>query len=285
MAPKTVLITGCSAGGIGHGLAAEFARRGLHVFATARDLSKMTDLEKKANITLLSLDVTSSSSIADAVASVKSKTGGTLDYLVNNSGALYVMPILDVNIEKAKAMFDVNVWGVIAVAQAFAPLLIAAQGMVVNISSVTALLRTPWMGLYSASKAAGDMTSEILRVEMEPLSVKVMTVVTGAVRTQIFSKARVDPLPEGSVYRAAEQEIRKRMAGEDVFTASTTEEYARGVVSDVLAGKSGHTYRGKFSSTANILGAVLPEFVTNSLVTRGMGLDKVKESAMVPKRH
>ena len=101
MALKTVLITGCSSGGIGHGLALEFARRGFHVFATARSQSKMADLKELPNVTLLALDVISYSSIAEAVAGVKRQTGGTLDYLVNNSGAQYVMPMLDVDISKS----------------------------------------------------------------------------------------------------------------------------------------------------------------------------------------
>ena len=179
MALKTVLITGCSTGGIGHGLAIEFARRGLHVFATARSPAKMSDLEKTSNITLLTLDVTSPTSIAEAVTAVKTHTGGTLDYLVNNSGSVYAMPLLDADISAAKSMFDVNLWGVVAVTQAFAPLLMASQGMIVNISSVAAVMRAPWLSLYSASKAAGDLMGEILRTEMQPFGVKVMTVVTG----------------------------------------------------------------------------------------------------------
>ncbi|MCJ1324227.1 hypothetical protein MMC10_000889 [Thelotrema lepadinum] len=284
MARKTVLITGCSSGGIGHALAREFARRDVHVFATARSLSKMADLEKQANITLLTLDITSSSSIAGAVASVKSKTGGTLDYLVNNSGSQYVMPVLDLEIDKAKAMFDVNLWGLIAVTQAFAPLLIATQGTIVNVASIVSLLHAPWMALYSASKAAADMTSEILRIEMAPLGVKVITAVTGAVRTEIFTKAVVDPLPEDSMYRAAEQEIHKSMVGDDVFMASTTEEYARGLVSDTLGGKSGHVYRGKMATTVRIMNDVLPGAAIDAMMVRGKGLDKVKESAVKSKK-
>lgn len=278
MAPKTILITGCSTGGIGHGLALEFARKGLHVFATARSLSKMSDLENKANITLLPLDVISPSSIASAVAAVKDQTGGKLDYLVNNSGAGYAIPFLDADIAKSKAMFDVNVWGFVAVTQAFAPLVIAAQGTIVNISSITALLRTPYMALYSASKAAMDTASEVLRIEMQPLGVKVITAVTGAVRTHAFDNAQKHALPQDSVYRAAEKEIETRMNGEDVFTASTTEEYARRLVGDVLGGKSGHVYRGKFATAIRILGAVLPEFVADKVTSYGMGLEKVKAS-------
>lgn len=145
MAPKSVLITGCSAGGIGFALASAFQQRGLHVFATARTLSKMADLEKLPNVTLLSLDVTSSSSIAAAVDSVRTKTGGTLDYLVNNSGGGLFMPVLDTDVDEARRMFEVNIFGVLAVTQAFAPLVIAAKGTVVNNSSIAGCVSPPFM--------------------------------------------------------------------------------------------------------------------------------------------
>lgn len=146
MAPKSVLITGCSAGGIGFALAAAFQQRGLHVFATARTLSKMVDLEKLPNITLLSLDVTSSSSIAGAVNAVQAQTGGTLDYLVNNAGGGFIMPVLDTDIDEGRRLFEVNVFGVLAVTQAFAPLIIAAKGTVVNNSSIAGCIDAPYLG-------------------------------------------------------------------------------------------------------------------------------------------
>lgn len=147
MSGKTILITGCSYGGIGYALAVESQHRGLKVFATARNTSKMSGLEKLANITLLSLDVTSPSSIATAVEVVKTETGGRLDYLLNNSGQNAIMPFLDLDIEStAKPLFEVNFWGVLRMIQAFAPLLIEAKGTIVNIGSIVAYLHSPYMG-------------------------------------------------------------------------------------------------------------------------------------------
>ncbi|KAI4141704.1 MAG: hypothetical protein LQ340_007565 [Diploschistes diacapsis] len=245
----------------------------------------MADLEKTPNITLLNLDVTSPSSIAEALAAVKEKTGGSLDYLVNNSGSGYIMPVLDTDIATAKAMFDVNLWGLLAVTQAFAPLLIAAQGMIVNISSIAMMLQPTWMSLYAASKSAMDMTSEALRVEMEPLGVKVMTVVTGAVKTQIFANVPTNRLPESSVYRAAEAEIRKRMLGEDLPGSTSTAKFSRSVIKDVLASRTGHTYRGYLATVLHILVSILPASVMDHLGKQNMGLDKVKKSFMVSNNH
>lgn len=146
MTLKSVLITGCSAGGIGYALVEAFQKRNLHVFATARDPSKMVQLEKVPNVTLVTLDPTSVASVQTAVEKVRAQTRGTLDYLVNNAGQMIVMPVLDFDVETAKAMYDINVWGMVRVTQEFAPLLTAAKGTLVSIGSLTASVNTPWMG-------------------------------------------------------------------------------------------------------------------------------------------
>jgi 1-acylglycerone phosphate reductase len=140
---KSVLITGCSTGGIGHALALSFQKRGLTVFASARNVASMSSLSDLPNVHLIPLDVTSTSSINEAFAIVKTKTGGKLDYLVNNAGRGYSMPALDVDIEEGKRLFDTNFWGVLRMVQAFTPLLFAAKGTVVNIGSIVAYLHCP----------------------------------------------------------------------------------------------------------------------------------------------
>ncbi len=144
MSLKSVLITGCSPGGIGYAIAQEFQKRGLMVFATARSVNKLSSLGDLSNVHLLSLDVTSLSDIASAVDQVKSKTGGRLDYLFNNSGQQYFMPALDIDIETGKRMFDVNFWGVLRMVQAFSPLLMEAKGTIVNVGSVAGLINGPF---------------------------------------------------------------------------------------------------------------------------------------------
>ena len=85
MLPKTVLITGCSEGGIGHSLALEWHSKGHRVFATARRLEAMSSLSS-AGIECLAMDVTDIVSLQSAKEEVEKKTGGTLDVLVNNAG-------------------------------------------------------------------------------------------------------------------------------------------------------------------------------------------------------
>lgn len=85
MGQKTVLVTGCSAGGIGEALAKAFHKKGLRVFATARNLAEVEQL-KALGLDILQLDVVDDESIKYAVKQVSAATGGTLDFLVNNSG-------------------------------------------------------------------------------------------------------------------------------------------------------------------------------------------------------
>ena len=279
MSTKSALITGCSTGGIGHALAKEFASRGIHVFATARTVSKMADLKDNPNITLLSLDVTSATSIAAAVDAIQAKTGGKLDFLVNNAGVPFISPVLDASIADAKAVFDTNVWGMVSAIQAFAPLLIAAKGTIVNISSVGKMTGLPWMGLYGASKGAMDIISDVLVHELGALGVKVQTVVTGLVYTKIFDNAGSQGrLPETSYYKAAQQQILDKVMGKDLPPGGmSAEEYAKRVVVDALAGKTGHTYRGGLATMSRLVFAWLP-FLVPYMAVYNTGLDKVKAS-------
>jgi len=133
--PKSVLITGCTPGGIGHALAREFKSKGLRVFATARKAESISDLANQG-IETLALEVTDSDSIEALKQEVKSRTGGTLDVLVNNAGRNYTVPALDVELDEIRATFEANVFGVMSMCAAFAPLLIKAKGIIVQIGSL-----------------------------------------------------------------------------------------------------------------------------------------------------
>jgi len=146
MSRKTVLVTGASEGGIGSALTEAFQQQGFLVFATVRSLDKGKHLANTSDVELLTLDVTNDKAIADAVETVRAKTGGKLDVLVNNSGGGYTMPLLDSPIEDGRKLFDLNVWSVLAMVQAFAPFLIESKGCILNIGSMAGVLIRPWTG-------------------------------------------------------------------------------------------------------------------------------------------
>lgn len=144
---RSVLITGTSAGSIGSALVAAFANKGFDVFATARDPSKIErSLADLPNVYPVRLDVTSQASIREAYNYVTQQSRGRLDYLVNNAGAGYTTPLVDFDEKLGRRVFDVNFWGVLSVTKAFMPLLVTAKGTVVNVSSVGAIVHTPWIG-------------------------------------------------------------------------------------------------------------------------------------------
>lgn len=253
-----VLITGCSVGGIGSELALEFQRRGHHVFATARDMAKMSHLSNLSNVTLLQLDVTSQESIAAAVDAVTSKSGGKLDILVNNSGAAYVMPMLDSDLARSKSVFDVNVFGMLLTSQEFAPHLVKSKGCIVNICSVSGHLPMPYMSIYQASKAAAEMLSETMRLELAPLGVRVLSLVTGAITSNVMANTPTARVPEGSYYTSAQDEISKLAEDRLGLKRTPADVFAKTVVDDVLGGSSGKVWRGAMAGTTKLMSHYAP---------------------------
>ncbi|MCJ1402294.1 hypothetical protein MMC11_005514 [Xylographa trunciseda] len=279
MPVKSVLITGASAGGIGSALALAFQKRGFHVFATARSPSKLAHFDHNPDITTLTLDVTSKTSIAKAFEEVREKlatiksTG--LDVLVNNSGRGYVTPMLDADMEEARALFDVNFWGVIAVTQVFAPLLIGAKGTVVNISSISKGFNDPYRGMYGASKAAITIAGETMRLEMAPFGVKVVTVVAGVITSHFSANMPDFKLPSNSVYLPIKTEIDKVANGTDLPSAMDVDVFAKKLVGDVLGGANGLVYRGRLATLSWFLLKFLPVWALDSLLLKDRGLDKL----------
>src|SRR4051812_1120021 len=119
MAQLTVLITGCSEGGIGHSLALEFARQNYHVFATARNVSKMSSMSGNLNVTLLELDVTSPKSIQTAVEAVSNATNGSLNILYHNAGVRSITMAIHSDWDLAEWTFRTNLCAVVELTRAF----------------------------------------------------------------------------------------------------------------------------------------------------------------------
>ena len=148
MSKPTALVTGCSRGGIGDALARQLAKRGYHVFAAVRNPSKAAHLTDDQDIEVVVLDVTSSESINSLVNNLKDRLpDGKLDILINNAAVLLTGPSIEADLARVKQLFDVNIHGLLAVTQAFAPMLIAAKGKLVNLSSAAGLLALPWVGM------------------------------------------------------------------------------------------------------------------------------------------
>ncbi|KAF3055678.1 NADPH-dependent 1-acyldihydroxyacetone phosphate reductase [Daldinia childiae] len=258
---KTVLITGCSEGSLGAALALAFAKRDFHVFATLRNPAKAGPLASHPNIEILSLEVTNAQSISSCAAEVGKKTDGSLDILVNNAGVMFAMPLLDTSIEESKKLFDVNVWGMLAVTQAFAPMLVRSKGVILNIASIAGAVRMAWQGVYNSSKACVRWFSETLRIEMQGLDVRVITAMIGEVETKIYDNAgQTDrALPTSSYYKSIKHLIFQQASGEMQVENEKAEVTAESLVRDVLSGRDGHVWRGGVAGRAKYFHWMLPE--------------------------
>jgi NAD(P)-dependent dehydrogenase (short-subunit alcohol dehydrogenase family) len=106
-------------------------------------MSALADLQ---NTTLLVLDVGNSEQTSAAVEAVKKETGGTLDILINNAGRNHFSPVLDIDIAAAKNVYETNLWGPLAMIQAFVPLVIKAKGTIVSVTSISGYVNLPHMG-------------------------------------------------------------------------------------------------------------------------------------------
>ena len=291
LARRNVLITGCSDNSLGSALALALQKNGdLQVFAAARDTSKMTALSS-AGIQTFTLDVTSPESIKSLVDEITQSTKGRLDMLINSVGGGHYQPFLHLDIEKAKQMFDVNVWGFVATTQAFLPLLLAnaepgkkgRKSVVVNNTSISSVLRTPYHSAYSASKAAMAMFNDIQRIELEPLGIKVVDLKTGSLESNFGeNKTNLYELPEDSPYQPIKDEVMKVITGETTEAyAEDRKAWAKNVVKDLMKNFDSpptEIWRGGAAGTVQVsskMDSILPDYLSDGSFQGVGGLDKL----------
>lgn len=270
---RTVLITGCSDGGLGAALAIAFHEAGLHVYATARNPSKMTQIAS-VGIETLTLDVLSDSSIAACLSKVS-----RLDILVNNAGGTYGTPVSDLSIPEAKKLFDLNLWAHIAVTQAFLPLLLKSEGIIVNHTSAASVIAVPFQSVYNASKAAMSMFSDTERLELEPFGVRVVDLKSGYVKSNLnFHTEGFQGLPKGSIYEPAKETVESSMRGDGLVKLGVpAHEWAKQVVHDLLKKKPpANIWRGAAAFLVWV-GTFLPYGMLDRTVKKSSGFDVVEQ--------
>ncbi len=183
---KAVLITGATTG-IGRATAEHLAASGYFVYAGARKDADMAALNEIDNIMAVRLDVTKQEQVDAAVGLIEDEGRG-LWGLVNNAGVAVFAPLIHTKPSDLEFMFDVNVYGVFRVTQAFAPMIIESKGRIVNISSVSGVFSAPTASGYSASKHALEAMTDSLAIELGDLGVHVTAVNPGAVASAGFAK-------------------------------------------------------------------------------------------------
>jgi len=212
---KTVLITGANRG-IGRALVEEALRRGAkRVYAATRQAFAHSD----GRVTPLTLDVTNTAQIQDAV-----ETVGSLDLLINNAG-------LDLHDDLSdRAGLDrhlaVNFFGTYGVSQAFLPLVARSRGAIVNVLSLAALAGLPFTPAYSVSKAAAFSLTQSLRALWAGRGVKVHAVLAGPVDTDMTRYLDIPKASPESAARGIFDGLEK--GDEDIFPDPLSESIAEG---------------------------------------------------------
>lgn len=188
---RHLLLTGASSG-IGAACAVHLARAGWRVFAATRREQDGRLLREQAgeNLEPVVLDVTSDDQIQALVRHLTDTVGAAgLHGLINNAGIVMSGPVEAVSIDDWRHQFEVNLFGVLNLTRACLPLLRRAQGRVVNMSSISGRLVTPFLGPYCASKFALEAVSDALRIELRPQGIRVALIEPGAVATPIWDKS------------------------------------------------------------------------------------------------
>lgn len=207
---KSVLVTGCSSG-IGKATAARLAQNGYRVWATARKRESLTELEALGCRTL-SLDVNNENSMETAVKTIE-REDGAVGVLINNAGYSQSGAIEAVPMDKVRAQFETNVFGMVKLTQLVLPAMRAQRyGRIVNISSMGGKLVFPGGGFYHATKYAVEAISDALRFEVRGFGIGVVVIEPGLIKSG-FSEAaltQMDPaVAKNDPYAAFHEAVAK----------------------------------------------------------------------------
>jgi len=182
---RSVAVTGAGSG-LGRDIALGLTAKGYVVFGTAMAAEEVRDLKDVSGgrVSLTVCDMTKEQTVKAWAAEVSDALGDKgLDLLINNAGILTPGPIEVLSLQAIRHEFDVNVFGAIAVMNAFLPALRKARGRIVQISTWTASVPLPFNGPSGASKAAMEVLSTVYRAELKRFGIDVVVAAAGNMRT------------------------------------------------------------------------------------------------------
>jgi short-subunit dehydrogenase len=222
---KVVLITGAS-DGIGAACARAFAERGALLSLTARSEQKLLAAGGPGALVTAG-DITAGETRRRVVEATLAHFG-RIDILINNAGAGLYSPAWSVEEEKARALFELNVFAPLALVQLVVPQMRRQRsGMIVNVGSIAGRITLPWFTLYSVSKFAIGSLTEGLRMELRRDGIHAMTVCPGYVDTRFQSHIMGGSVP-AEVAKSRRFAISARKCAEAI--AGGVERNARTVV-------------------------------------------------------
>lgn len=184
---KAILVTGTSTG-IGRNIAETLAAAGYYVYAGARKDEDLAELDAIENVQGVRLDVTSQQDI-DAAVEIVRLGGKGLYGLVNNAGVAVFGGLTQTPDSDLDFVFDVNVFGVVRVTRAFAPMIVEQKGRIITTGSTSGILSSAMVGVYSMSKHAIEAFTDSLAAELKDTGVGVSVVEPGDYKSQIRQTA------------------------------------------------------------------------------------------------
>lgn len=181
---QVVLLTGASSG-MGKATAKTLIGEGYTVYAAARRLHKMDDLQKLGGIPL-KMDITKEDEVFAVVEQIEQKHGG-VDILINNAGIAVYGAVEETTIEDARYQFEVNLFGLARLTQLVLPYMRQKKaGKIINISSAAGKCHTALGAWYTASKHALEGWSDSLRFEVKQFDIDVIIIEPGFIATEIY---------------------------------------------------------------------------------------------------
>ncbi|KAK2063132.1 NAD(P)-binding protein [Colletotrichum caudatum] len=222
------------------------------------------------------------------------------------------MPVADVSLDAARALFDQNVWAHVAVTQAFLPLLLRSaesstmttttattttttkttatpRPLIVNHTSVGSVSAIPFQGVYNASKAALAMLSATMSMELAPFGIAVVDLKTAGVKSNIIANNNVntkaDGLPEGSIYAPARHVVEKAMSQENLLSVGISADQWAAEVAPLLLGRNPPAviWKGE-SATLARLACAMPCNMMEGYIKKLTKLDVVEEIVIESRR-
>jgi len=198
---QTVLVTGASTG-IGRCVALDYARQGADLVLAARSVDKLESLAREIEslgrkAIVLPADLSQRGQAAKLIDRAL-ETAGRIDILVNNAGIGYVEIVPDLDLEKAREMFEINFWSVVEATKRILPHMVQRNsGQIINVSSIAGKRAFPSSSMYNASKFALEAFSESLRVELYRTGIKVISICPSVTETPFFEH----PYVKGGPFR------------------------------------------------------------------------------------
>ena len=181
----TAAITGAGSG-LGREIAVRLVEKGYRVFGTALARDEVADVEQAAGAAahLAVCDITDEAAVHRWASDTSAVLGDRgLDVLVSNAGILTPGPLEVLPLHAIRREFEVNVFGGLAVINAFLPALRTARGRIVEIGAMTGRFPLPFNGPSSASKAALEAFADVYRAELRPFGVDFVMVQAGNMAT------------------------------------------------------------------------------------------------------